>query len=263
MNDRLEAIESIRTYPDVSPNINPTQKNSDTYQLLSESGSITSYVQTNARLLFASLVLISTGLVLAWVILFHFVPNGFPDVGGKIEGTSLVLETTAWFDALLFILCFFLTFSVGAYIAYKKFSRIPALLLMQPGRLSISQWPLKLGENARIQYKRDLPNFLNVVRVTPKLVCQSSLKIARDSEHNNVSKSKIYDEEFPPFNPGKSHGGTIIHEFEITIPEWAPPSFDTPDRKYEWYIEYDFEFDFFPGDTSRCKLHVLSELKAD
>lgn len=258
-----ETSQTVPTYPDVSPDINPTQKDPETYHLLSESDSLMNYLRSNARAMFASILCLLSGLGAGGVIVFHFIPNGFPDVSGEIEGTSLVINTPQWFDVLFFNFAFLLVLSVGIFLVYKNFRRLPALLFFQPGRIQISKWPLKLGESTMVRYERNLPSFFNLISVTPHLVCQSSLKIALERKMNNVRTSKIYDEEFPSFRPGKSQGGKITDELEITIPAWAPPSFDTPERKYEWFIEYEFEFNVLPGDTSRCKLHVLPELKED
>lgn len=161
--------------------------------------------------------------------------------------------------ALLLLIGLFLTLLLGLGMGIKMFKRLLVLVRMRPGKLFLSKWPLKLGEQVTVTYQRDFFGKLNITDITPRLICQCEVYLIQSGNKSNTYTVKVYRDEISAFSLGGTQG-RYEQEFTVNLPKYAPPSFERPHHKYRWFLEVDLEIESFPDTTSSFELHVTPEM---
>lgn len=172
---------------------------------------------------------------------------------------SLSLLEIVFSPALLFVLGWILMIGIGIYMLIRMLKKLQTLIQMEPGELLLEDWPFKLNQKNDVTFRRSYSEDIEVKKVSPRLICQAIYKVPdSDGKGTDTREKNIFEEEYSSFRPNGE--GSVRHSFSVTVPEHEPPSIDHDDFKYEWLLEFDFENESFPNDSSKFKLLVLPEV---
>jgi hypothetical protein len=132
------------------------------------------------------------------------------------------------------ILIFAVLIGIGALLELARWTRNAWKL--QPARLVLPRWPLRLGESVRVTYHRPFRrDVVHPGELRARLVCMELVFYWEGTERQSTS-APVWDEELPLLAvPAGSDGAHA--EWVLRIPPEGAPSFRARSNRILWGLE--------------------------
>lgn len=133
----------------------------------------------------------------------------------------------------------------------------------QPGELSLSHWPLRLGDDVTVTFQRCIRGnrrFQSSGTLEAKLLCSERV-IYRQGTSTRKAYAPIFEIDLgtQPLLPGSKE---VRGRWQINIPVTGPPSVETPHNQLRWHLEVWLRQPDAVDDDSIFCLKVLPEVAA-
>lgn len=152
---------------------------------------------------------------------------------------------------------------VGLSILVLAMLELWANYRLQPAELILPQYPLRLGDECRIYYRRKLRkgSFSKAGKVEAQLICDEWVQYTQGTD--TVTKTHTLHKQTLPNTTIVSGEHQADYDADITIPVECPPSFYGENNKLRWRLVIKLKA---PGIAQICKsvfhLQVLPETVA-
>ncbi len=144
---------------------------------------------------------------------------------------------------------------VGAAIFRAGFGKYQTTRQWEPGELTAPVWPVPLGRPVELRFRR-LARSADPSGVTlvGRLVLRESVTFRQGTDTRTVTE----DVALYPLDVTMQLSNTpgLAADLTVTVPRDAPPSFELPHNRLQWWVELD---PVGGGDDSRFKLWVRPE----
>lgn len=124
--------------------------------------------------------------------------------------------------------------------------------------LVVSTWPLRMGQEAQVTFRRAMRGGQQVDQVEARLVCTEVATYSAGTDTRTV-RERIWDEPLPqtPMLPGMA---SVEASWRVRIPETGPQSFSVYRNSVVWSVDVVLRAPNFPDASSSFTLVVLPEV---
>lgn len=130
----------------------------------------------------------------------------------------------------------------------------------KPGELTVSAWPLRLGDDLNVVFRRGVRGNIEVRQVQAKLVCTEVVRY-RVGTDTHTAREVVWEEQLP--TPALTPGANGVECYwRIHLPDDGPPSFETNNNTVVWSVDVRLHNQLFPDAQSSFSLLVLPEVRA-
>jgi hypothetical protein len=157
------------------------------------------------------------------------------------------------------VVAFLLLFgAVGVLLLLALARTVRVALHFAPGELVLTRWPLRLGEEVEVAFRRRTRRAVRVERIDARLVCTESATYRSGTDTITVTE-QVREEPLP--SVAAVPGATPIEGvWRIRIPAHGPPTFAAHNNRVEWSLKLRLVARDGPSDDSSFRLLVRPEV---
>ncbi|WP_210391295.1 hypothetical protein [Synechococcus sp. PCC 7502] len=130
-----------------------------------------------------------------------------------------------------------------AKLVYASIDKILISLNFLPSELIFNNYPLSLGEEASVLFRRRLRSgkiIKTAGTVNAKVICEEEA-ISGKNDNPTITTEKVLTMSLPEvLVPAYESAIEVI--FKLKIPQTAPPSFDATHNQIRWILEVSLDF---------------------
>lgn len=162
------------------------------------------------------------------------------------------METLRLFLLLLAVGVFFLL----AFVV----DSVNSSILLKPGEIVLSTYPLHMGETCRVRYRRPL-RWGSVPwpgKITAKWLCYEWVQYEQSITFAETATHLLWEADFPS-RPVPPKTTQFESSMEVEVRAEGPPSLDAEDNKVRWELQVTVDLPWVAKGTSCFQLKVLPE----
>jgi hypothetical protein len=131
---------------------------------------------------------------------------------------------------------------------------------LQAGEIVMSRFPLRMGEELKIKYRRQLRRgqILSPGEISATLIAYDWIKYNVGTD-TRTETATIWEQSFPT-REVPSGLSKVEYDFPIKIPLEGPPSFEATSSKVIWELRVTLKLPGIPKDDSSFRLIVVPEV---
>lgn len=147
-------------------------------------------------------------------------------------------------------------FAAAGFFDYKLFKQYRVIKTLHPGEIQVSDWPLILGEEVRLKFKRSVKNGQSFKRVTAKLELIERVTY-RQGTNTYTKSNTVWTQEL---GDKTCNTPTVSLDFDLKIPHGKPPSMELSNNDIIWKLSFQSYYET-GDDDSTFNLLVLPKSK--
>lgn len=181
-----------------------------------------------------------------------------------LNGGAIALLVNTDRDAELPVVVLLLLLGGGMISLIALVNRSLAVSRILPGQILLPRYPLKMGEEIPVTFRRQLRRNLRVQRsgsLHASLVCVERVRY-RVGTDTRTETHTVWEQALPQSTVEAGSHQVEVH-WQVKIPRQGPPSFEAPDNQIRWGLGVWLELPGLVKDDSNFALLVEPEVLDD
>lgn len=149
----------------------------------------------------------------------------------------------------------------GLLLVYGLVVQTLTVWHLEPGVLTVTSWPISLGQTIPVRFERAFKKAVDVTRVEATLRCREVARYQRGTDVHEAQET-VYDKKLPEFSPPPGVP-MVRHQWEVSIPQDGAPSFEAHRNEILWELVVNLSINGSPDDDSVFPLWVRPVIHRD
>lgn len=147
---------------------------------------------------------------------------------------------------------------IGGLLVLAVLAKCWTMLHYAPGELAMERWPLRLGDDPRVVFRRRIKRRFTVRAIEARLTCRESARYRRGTDVTTV-KERVWEQTLAPERVITT-GPLIEGIWVLHIPPSLPPSFKSANNAIEWELEVRVRASGGPSANAEFALSIAPEV---